>query len=321
MPRRRTKSRRRRSRRGTARSAKRFKTRSARFSRALPRPIRGLKQLAFPGLCKTSLRCCFNVTLYPQWNQVQDCWQATCYFKCNGLNGPLVGLPGDPYNPTIPDPRVPLGLADYARIYTNYKVNSSKFDATFTAKPVASNYVADPLGAGDPVPQQGALGPAFITVRRRHEPTPLADLAAYSLSTCRENGMRFVKIDPTVAASAIFGTEGAGRQYGHRGNGASMTTGYLAKYAKPMNSGAGLEYITPHNSMINGDPNLLQYYQILLVQPDSFQIQKDYGGLLTPTPVNVMVTLTYKVSFWRKKTIDQLDTVAQVRTALLTGQQ
>ena len=320
MPRRRIKSRRRRSRRGTARSAKRFKTRAGRFSRALPRPVRGLKQLAFPGLCKTSLRCCFNVTLYPQWNSVQDRWQATVYFKANGLDGPLVGLAGDPYNPTIADPRVPLGLADYARVYTNYKVNSAKFDATFTAKPVASNYVADPLHAGDPVPAQGAMGPAFVTVRRRHEPTPIADLSAYSLSTCRENGMRFVKIDPTVAAGPL-GIEGAGRQYGHRGNGASMTTGYLAKYAKPMNSGAGLGYITPHNSMINGDPDLLQYFQILLVQPDSFQNQNAYGGLLTPTPVNCMVTLTYKVTFWRKKTIDQLDTVAQVRDALLTNLQ
>lgn len=298
------------------------KGKSSKFTSKVPRSIKGFKQLSFPSVLKRSLRVCYTLSLTPEYHSDSKRWVGSLSFKCNGVNPPAA-------TPSLADPRVPMDLDEYARIYTSYRVNSSKIHTRFFASPLKEDFVQSiPTGPG--TSEAVNTGPAYITVRRRQSLSDADSMDFFTMTDCRENGFRFIKIDPSQSTGAATGTWSGigGRDYAHAQNGTSMTTGYQAKYAKQV-AGEVLgvhprQLLDPHSSSITGDPTLLQYFQILLVQPDENQAVGGVAatmGSLAPTPVQCQITIIYNMSFWRKRTLKPRSTQSEVSAAAAAGGQ
>lgn len=295
------------------------------YTSKIPRSIKGYKQLSFPAILKRTLRVSYVMTITPVFDDTVQRWVGVLNFLANGVMAPLVTPTG------VVDPRVPMGLDNYAKVYSSYRVNSSKMHLRCFASPLAEDYAArlipDPAG-GDDI--QINTGPAYITARRRDSENDEADMAEFSLATCKENGWRFLKIDPSQTngpAPAAWSGIG-GRDYAHVQNGSSISVGYKAKYAKKFASSVtGLSHritLDPHNSSITGNPSTLQYFQILIVNPDENQIGPTALlpprlGRLQPTPVQCHVTILYNMSFWRSRTLKPKSTVSEVQLAAAAG--
>lgn len=290
-------------RRRTRRTRKR-KSRS-KFTSKVPRSIKGFKQLSFPAILTARLRYCSTQTVVPTWDVANGRWVGRLEYRANGLNPPA-------FQPVLDDPRVPMGLPDYASIYTRYKVKSSKMHVRFFAAPLPVDF------------QQGAgstllpTGPAYITCRRRGSITPSPTMTEFSLTTCRENGFRFIRIDPnqltssqTLPAPTAVSSKFRGVQ-----NGTSFTVGYQSKYAKstPLQAQS---VISPHHSVIDKNPTQDEVFQIVLLNPDENQrvVGSDVPvrfSTCAPTPVQCFVTIIYNVTFWRSPTLKPMDQTSDV---------
>lgn len=304
---------------------KKRKSRSrAKFTSKVPRSISGFKQLSFPSILKRTIRVCYSMVLKPEFTALTNRWNGVLNFKCNGLNAP--------FEPDTPQSinlfRVPNGLDDYARVYTAYRVNSSKCYVRCYASPLPEDF-EQTMG-----PTTVNTGPAYVCLRRRLGHHEELDMSKFSVATCRENGFRFIKVDPSQATGPATTTWSGigGRDYAHSENGTSLSAGYKAKYAKNLTREvAGVphrEDTSPHNSSITGDPGQLQYFQISLVQPDDYQVpiavlphNPPAGGYLAPTPVLCSITINYNVTFWRKTTLQpKTDHTAVLAAAAASGQ-
>lgn len=280
----------------------------SRFSAKVPRPLKGFTQLPFKSMVTRTLRICYTQVLVPDYDSVTRRWQGDLAYKCNGI------YPPGETTGAIGTMKCPLGLKELAYIYDSYKVNSSKFTCRMNAAPLNADF--------EDAPTDKPIGPAWIAVRRRGQHPLPADMSKFTLSECRTNGYRFVKVDPA-------GRRGAGDtsdffSYSHGQNSSALTTGYKAKYAKKVttDSAAG-DILDPHNSVIRGNPSLLQYYQVFLTQPEQLQ---NVAGMpvatrdAQPTPVLCTIEILYNVTFWRKKTLQHTPTVTDVSNAAAVGE-
>lgn len=297
-------SRRRRSvkpRRQRRRKSSRRRSRKS-YSSAVPRPLKNSNQLGFPAIKTTSLRICFTKTLMPHATEGpvgQYKWNGSINFLANGMFGPDI----EDISPTA---RCPMGMENYAKVYSAYRVNSSKITVRCEGDTLLPDW--RPVEGVVPVP----TGPAYVAVARRRDHTSLATMLPYTVSTLRENGWRFLKIDPVF--SNHLGVPAPIRgAYARRSNGAALSAGYVSRYTKPIVDAAG-ETQSPHSTLVNSNPSLLQFYQIYLVQPEVDQVQA-----VCPTPVQVNVEIVYNVTFWFNKTIKDKDTEAEVVAARAEG--
>lgn len=275
--------------------------RGAKYTTKVPRALTNWKQLGFPDLVRRKLRVCYTEVIIPTFDATNQRWIGTLIYKCNGLMPP-----GDNTSGTA---RVPLHLDDYARVYTSYNVNSSKLTVRCFSAALNTGYVPEDVG-GTPIP----IGPAYVALRRR-ESQPIAfDTNKFSLTDCRTNGWRFIRIDPSGR------TDDANYfSYARVQNGSALTSGYKAKYAKKQVD-AGRQG-SPHGAEITQNPSIVQWYQIFLCQPDDANQNSNVAVKnQSPTPVRCMVTIEYDVSFWRKRTLQPKDTVQGVVASAQLGQ-
>lgn len=294
--------------------------RGRRFSAKIPRPIK-LKEpsVGFAPTCNTVLRYTETVIIDPKANEIP----ASGPFGAAGMvyaSNSLVA-PNLQFTPPVATSLCFAGLEDYSRVYSNYRVNSSRircrvFPHLQTVSGDTSEHMFD--------------CPSYFTLYRTNElPGQLQDAPIQSLDDMRAKGHRFIKIDPSVInvtehtgypqvdpglgiladpptplnwpteqEQATF----VGHNYGvikGRPGGQTCSTGWSVRYcSKDVDN-------SQKQAFVNKRPEWLGGYQLLSLAP-YIEAGSSYEPLPTaqsrdPCPIEVQITIEAKVSFWRKR--------------------
>lgn len=275
-------------------------TRGGKFNKLrITKPIKlKLPFAGFPNIVHTKLRLSFDTIMDPSANPDPTLAGASLLnIRTNGLVAPM-------RTDVLPtgSSQCYLHLDDYARMYSNYRVQSSRIVCR----------VLPYLTQKDSTPP--VLCETYFTILVNNQglnthgtPYPGNVEAAKTVNdidSMRAAGHRFLKVDPRVMYT---GPSAIGFRQGNP-NSQYATRSWSQKYiAKDVND-------EDQVCLCNTNPKYTGYFTLVALQPSN-PIE---GQTRDPCPINIQITLEANVTFWRRKSLQAQPTWDEINAILPT---